>query len=242
MEIPAPRLPRRVVVADDHTFYRDGLVGLLEDSGIDVVADVATGEAALVAVADTDPDVVVMDMNMPGIGGIEATRLLRVQSPRSQVVLLTVSQEEEHVLSGILAGARGFVLKDGAIEDVVRAIEDAARGRTRLSARVSARLLDHVRGSDARRGLVFTDREVEVLARLAEGGTTDEVAARARPDGSGRAPHGRGRRRASCRSRTAARSRSARCATGSSDGCAAPGRHREGRRRRPRACAWSCHS
>ena len=167
----------RVVVADDHTFYRDGLVGLLEDSGIDVVAEVATGEAALVAVADLQPDVVVMDMNMPGLGGIETTRQLVQRSPHCQVVMLTVSQEEEHVLSGLLAGARGFVLKDGPISDLVTAISDAAEGRTYLSERASARLVEHVQHARDRRRSRLSSGEMDLLVRLARRESLEQIGA-----------------------------------------------------------------
>ncbi|WP_165821284.1 response regulator transcription factor [Nocardioides gansuensis] len=160
----------RVVVVDDHTFYRDGLVGLLEESGLDVVADVATGEAVLGVVGETKPDVVVMDLSMPGLGGIEATRALGVRYPSTPVVMLTVSQESDDVLGGLLAGARGFVLKDGPVEDVVTAIAEAAAGGAYLSSRVSLRLLEYVRRTRGRAGGArFTDQEIEVLTRLSEG-------------------------------------------------------------------------
>jgi DNA-binding NarL/FixJ family response regulator len=174
-ESPAGAL--RVVVVDDHTFYRDGLVGLLEESGLVVVADVATGEAVLGAVGETQPDAVVMDLSMPGLGGIEATRLLREHHPSTPVVMLTVSQEEEDVLAGLLAGARGFVLKDGPVEDVVKAIREAAAGRAFLSARVSRRLLEHVQRTHGRTGGArFTDQEIEVLSRLSEGEVPETIA------------------------------------------------------------------
>lgn len=167
----------RVVVADDHTFYRDGLVGMLEDAGIDVVADVATGEAALVAVADAAPDAVVMDMNMPGLGGIETTRLLVDQCPGCRVVMLTVSQEEEHVLSGLLAGARGFVLKDGPVTDLVSAISVAADGRTYLSDRVSARLVERVQRARDRGRTRFSSHEMDLLVGLSRGESLAQVSA-----------------------------------------------------------------
>jgi len=167
----------RVVVVDDHTFYRDGLIGLLEESGLVVVADVATGEAVLGAVGETQPDAVVMDLSMPGLGGIEATRLLSERHPSTPVVMLTVSQEEEDVLAGLLAGARGFVLKDGPVEDVVKAVREAAAGRAFLSARVSRRLLEHVQRTHGRTGGArFTDREIEVLSRLSEGEVPETIA------------------------------------------------------------------
>ncbi|MFC7359483.1 response regulator transcription factor [Nocardioides astragali] len=167
----------RVVVVDDHTFYRDGLVGLLEESGLVVVADVATGEAVLGAVAETQPDAVVMDLSMPGMGGVEATRLLSEHHPSTPVVMLTVSQEEDDVLAGLLAGARGFVLKDGPVEDVVKAIREAAAGRAFLSARVSRRLLEHVQRTHRRHGgSRFTEQEIDVLSRLSEGESPETIA------------------------------------------------------------------
>lgn len=133
-----------MVVVDDHTFYRDGLVGPLRDNGIDVVADVPNGEAALKVVPKLSPDVVVMDLSMPGLGGIETTRRLMAQAPECRVLVLTVSQqEEEDILNAVLAGASGFVLKNGPIEDMVEGIDSVAAGQPYLSERVAAELLQH---------------------------------------------------------------------------------------------------
>ena len=168
----------RVVVADDHTYYRDGLVGLLEECGIDVVDDVPNGEAALVSVQEHGPDVVVMDVSMPGLGGVEAARRITEAWPHCKVLMLSVSQEDEDVLSALLAGACGFVLKDGPVEDVVAGIEAAAAGGAVLSGRIAQRLLRHVTDRSRRRpgGGGLSPRDLEVLALLAELAEVEKVA------------------------------------------------------------------
>ncbi|WP_322938424.1 response regulator transcription factor [Nocardioides bizhenqiangii] len=163
--------PIRVVLVDDHTYYRDGLVGLLTDCGVDVVDDVSSGEASLVSVPKLLPDVVVMDLSMPGLGGVEATRLLLERDPDTRVVMLTVSQDEEDILRAVLAGARGFVLKDGPVDDLVRAVSDAAAGLAYFSPRIAPRLLRHVDapGRKPTGPNRLTAREADVIARIADG-------------------------------------------------------------------------
>ena len=169
----------RVVVVDDHTYYRDGLVGLLEDCGVDVVADVSSGEAALEAVPEHRPDVVVMDLSMPGLGGVEATRALLERDPDTRVVMLTVSQEEEDILHALMAGARGFVLKDGPIDDVVHAVTNAAAGLAFFSPKVAPRLLRHVNATGRRPTGPnrLTEREADVIVRIADGQSPAPIAA-----------------------------------------------------------------
>src|SRR5918999_5098391 len=120
------RASLRVVIADDHPFYRDGLVRLLRHSGIEVVAEVPNGEAAIRVVHETDPDVVVMDLNMPGVSGLEATRRLAEEAPETRVLVLSVSAEQGDLTEAILAGASGYVLKDGPVEEIVAGIRAAA--------------------------------------------------------------------------------------------------------------------
>jgi DNA-binding NarL/FixJ family response regulator len=167
----------RVVVVDDHTFFRDGLVGLLRDCGLDVVGDVANGRAALEVVHELQPDVVVMDLSMPGMGGVETTRRMVEQVPGTKVLMLTVSQDENDVLDAILAGASGFVLKDGPIEDVVTGVERAAAGLPFFSDRIAPQLLRHVRRAQegGSRANLLTAREMEILTRLADGEALEAV-------------------------------------------------------------------
>jgi DNA-binding NarL/FixJ family response regulator len=137
--------PSRVVIADDHAFYRKGLVSMLEDSGVEVVADVPNGEAAVRAVAERQPDVVLMDLNMPGLSGAEATARVVEQCPGIPVVILSVSSEEADVAEAIIAGASGYVLKESPVEEVVVAIREAIAGETVLSARLALVLLPHLK-------------------------------------------------------------------------------------------------
>jgi DNA-binding NarL/FixJ family response regulator len=118
----------RVVIADDHHAYRHGLAVLLRENGIDVVAEVPDGGAAIRAVEEVAPDVVVMDLSMPGVSGLEATRRLAARSPATRVVVLSVSALALDVTDAVQAGADGYVLKDRPVEEVVAAIRAAAAG------------------------------------------------------------------------------------------------------------------
>jgi DNA-binding NarL/FixJ family response regulator len=172
--------PLRVVIADDHPYYRKGLARLLEASGIEVLDDVPNGDAAIDAVAESAPDVVVMDLNMPGLSGLEATRRLTEESPATRVLVLSVSADESDVTEAILAGASGYVLKDGPVEDVVAGIRAAAAGQSLISPRIAAvllqRLRDHTISSSDPAGTQLSNRELELLQLLAEGRPGDEVA------------------------------------------------------------------
>jgi DNA-binding NarL/FixJ family response regulator len=178
-ETQVPTAGLRVVVVDDHTFYREGLVGLLRESGVDVVAEFPRGETALDAVDDLRPDVVIVDVSMPGLGGIETARRLTSGERPTQVLMLSVSQQEEDILEALLAGASGFVLKDGPVQDVVTGIERAAARQPFFSERVAPRLLQHVQRTRDHVSPLnqLTPREADVLTRLAEGQTPAAVAA-----------------------------------------------------------------
>jgi DNA-binding NarL/FixJ family response regulator len=170
----------RVVIADDHAFYRDGLARLLRESGIDVVAEVPNGESAVQAVLELAPDVVVMDLNMPGMSGQEATRRLSQLAPASRVLILSVSAQEADVTEAVLAGASGYVLKDGAIEEVLAGIRAAAAGQSLISPRIATLLMRRVReaaGADSDlSGVELSSRELEVLGLMAQGKANHEIA------------------------------------------------------------------
>lgn len=172
--------PLRVIVVDDHSFYRAGLTRLLRASGVDVVAEAPNGDQALLEVAAHAPDVVVMDLNMPGISGIEATRRLVETSPSTKILVLTVSADEADVTGAILAGASGYVLKDGPVEEVVAGIRAVTAGHSLISPRVASFMLDHLRESTAEvqelAGTRLSRRELEVLGLLAEGRANQEIA------------------------------------------------------------------
>ena len=134
--IAAVSKPLRVVIADDHPAYRAALARVLRENGIEVVAEASNGEAAISAVEDTAPDVVVMDLNMPGVSGLEATRRLAGEAPSTRVLVLSVSAQPGDVGGVIEAGADGYVLKDGPFEEVVVGIRAAAAGHALISPRV----------------------------------------------------------------------------------------------------------
>ena len=174
--------PVRVALVDDHALFRSGLRDLLTEHGCAIVAEAQSGEDALALIAATAPDVVVMDVNMPGIGGIEATRQINAASPACRVLMLTVSPDDADVNEAILAGACGYVLKDASADEIASAVDAAARGESLLSAPIAGRLLDRIRSDQTFVGLPpnarpqLTDREVEVLRLVAQGKDNGQIA------------------------------------------------------------------
>jgi DNA-binding NarL/FixJ family response regulator len=171
----------RVVLVDDHPVYRAGLARLLRESGVDVVAEVPNGEAALLVVEETAPDVVVMDLNMPGMTGLEATRQLVAQSPATRVLVVSVSAQEADVTDAILAGASGYILKESPVEEVVAGIRAAATGQSLISPRIATMLLQRIRDAAGSLDIdlapaQLSARELEVLGLMAEGKSNHEIA------------------------------------------------------------------
>ena len=162
----------RVLVVDDHAFYRSGLRSMLASEGL-AVTEAANGAAALEAVRRDAPDVVLMDVHMPDMSGIEATRRLGGAAPAVPVVMLTVSADERDVVAAVRAGARGYVLKDAAVEEIVASVRAAAAGEAVISPRVTSALLAGVREAgapdDAPAAVVLSDRERDVLRLIAAG-------------------------------------------------------------------------
>jgi DNA-binding NarL/FixJ family response regulator len=163
----------RVVIADDHPRYRAGLGRELRANGIDVVAETPNAAAAIRAVADSAPDVVIMDLNMPGLPGVEAIRLLGERAPAVRVVVLTVSVDEPDVTDAVLAGAASYVLKDDLPEDIVAAVRAAAAGESLISPRVASVLLARARAQAA--CARFGRHELGVLELLADGRPGQEI-------------------------------------------------------------------
>jgi len=177
----------RVLVVDDQRVVRDGLamlLGLL--SGIEVVGTVEDGEQALDAVARLGPDVVLMDLRMPRMDGIEATRRLRAESPAVAVLALTTYADDESVLGALRAGARGYLTKDAGADEIARAIAAVASGQMVLDPAAQVRVLESLgsqpSGAETRatRSLPddLTQREAEVLSLIADGLSNAEIAAR----------------------------------------------------------------
>jgi len=170
----------RILLVDDHAIVRLGLMTLLNDQpDMEVVAEASTAAEAVRAVEKFQPDVVLMDVRLPGEGGIEATRQITVRFPKSRVVMLTSFADDDLVMRAISAGAMGYVLKQVGNEELLRAIQAAARGEALLDPSTTARLLSRVREldrkteEDAFREL--SDREMYVLVHLARGKTNAEI-------------------------------------------------------------------
>jgi NarL family two-component system response regulator LiaR len=160
----------RVLIADDHAVVRQGLRTFLElQEDVEVVADVADGEAALAAAAQHDPDVVLMDLVMPGMGGVEAIQQLREAQPAARVLVLTSFLDDEKLFPAVRAGAAGYLLKDVEPEELVRAIRTVADGEALLHPAVAARLMEEVSETprpSAEEALTARERDVlELIAR-----------------------------------------------------------------------------
>jgi NarL family two-component system response regulator LiaR len=171
-----------VLIVDDHAVVRGGVRGYLETQpDISVVGEAACGEEAVRLAADQVPDVVLMDLVMPGMDGVEATRRVRRASPRSQVVVLTSYHDDVHIFPAIKAGALSYLLKDVGPEDLAEAIRAAARGEAVLHPHVATRVMQELRGTRQQVPNPFTeltDRELEVLRLVAEGLSNAQIAER----------------------------------------------------------------
>jgi DNA-binding NarL/FixJ family response regulator len=171
----------RVIVADDHPTFRRGLGALLASlDDFELVGEAADGEAAIALAAAVRPDVVVMDLNMPVVDGIEATRRIVAADPAVAVLVLTMLDEDESVFAAMRAGARGYVVKGADTDDIVRSLESVARGDAVFGPAVASRVLSYLtRPLAARDPVLFpdlSDREREVLELLARGFSNSQIA------------------------------------------------------------------
>jgi len=172
----------RVLLVDDHDLFRTGLRNLLEANGLAVAGEASTGVEAVQSVAELAPDVVVMDLNMPGMTGVEATRQIASAAPLTRVVVLTISDQEEDVLDAIVAGACGYLLKDASIQELIRGIQAAAIGESLISPHIASKVLQRLRATTADSSGAATiraelsDREIEVLKLIANGKDNAEIA------------------------------------------------------------------
>jgi len=174
--------PITVLVVDDHALVRSGIRGYLETQpDLQVIGEAASGAEAVRIAADLVPDVVLMDLLMPEMDGVEATRRLCQVSPHSQVVVLTSYHDDEHVFPAIKAGARSYLLKDIGPAELADAVRAAARGEAVIHPRVAARLMQelrHGRSEGANPFAELSEREQEVLRLIAEGLSNADIAAR----------------------------------------------------------------
>ncbi len=173
----------RVLLVDDHDLFRTGLRTLLEEQGVQVVAEAASGEEALRLVREATPDVVVMDLNMPGMSGVEATRQISTIAPLTRVLVLTISDQDSDVIDAILAGACGYLLKDSSIQDLMRGIDAAAVGESLISPHIASKVLQRLRASSTQPEIEaairaeLSEREIEVLKLIANGKDNAQIAA-----------------------------------------------------------------
>ena len=172
----------RVLVVDDHDLFRTGLRNLLEEEGVNVVGEAENGETAIRLASDLTPDVVIMDLNMPGAGGVETTRRLSNLAPLSRVVVLTISADDDDVMNAVMAGACGYLLKDSSIQELIAGIRAASEGESLISPQIAAKVLQRLRAQskDADAAEVIraelSDRELEVLKLIANGKDNAQIA------------------------------------------------------------------
>ncbi len=166
----------RVLLADDHQIVRQGLHGLLEKAGHEVVGEAADGREALRLAQTLRPDIAVLDLSMPLLNGLEAAREIERLAPGTKTILLTMYPDKAYVLQAMRAGVKGYVLKTQAAEDLIRAIRETSRGEVYLSPGVAASVVDAYLGKDNLTEDPLSSRERQVLQLVAEGKTTKEVA------------------------------------------------------------------
>ena len=169
----------KVMIVDDHHLVREGLKAVLDQGNdIKVVGEAATAEDALQTVEKSDPDVILMDISMPGMGGIKATKLIRDRYPDVKVVILTMLDQEGYVYEAVKAGATGYMLKSTSSDELLRAIKTVYDGKALLHPEATAQLLKEFAKLAVNRGQDYglSNREMDVLQLLSEGTTNKEIA------------------------------------------------------------------
>jgi len=168
--------PTSILIAEDHQIVRQGIVALLEREGFKVAGAVNNGQEAVRLAEKCHPDVAVLDVAMPGLNGIDATREIKRISPQTKSILLTMHADRHYILEGLRAGAKGFVMKTHAAEELVRAIREAARGGSYLSPDISDAVVVAYQNSTDISQDPLSNREQQVLQLIAQGKSTKEVA------------------------------------------------------------------
>mgnify|MGYP001819926860 FL=1 len=172
---------KRLLVVDDVPLFRAGLASALRDAGFEIVAEAGSAEAAVTAAEEHQPDMVLLDILMPGVSGLEVVEKIGAVAPAASVVLLTASESEEDLLVGVKAGARGYVTKDAPFEDLVGALKAVEDGGAAVSPNMAGKLLDVTRQLLRHQELlqsrkpVLTGREIEVLSLVAQGQTSRQI-------------------------------------------------------------------
>jgi DNA-binding NarL/FixJ family response regulator len=171
----------RVLVADDHSLFRDGIASLLEAAGFDVVGQAGDGQAAVEAAHKLCPDLVLLDVTMPHMGGLEALRLIKAELPDVQVVMLTISEEDADLLEAVESGALGYLTKDLSAEQFFEMLDGLQRGEAAMTRQTTARLMRGLSGLSQRQSEPannLTQREIELLHWMADGVPNKGIAQR----------------------------------------------------------------
>jgi DNA-binding NarL/FixJ family response regulator len=180
--------PIRIVIADDHRVYREGIRAMLApEAALAIVGEAGSGEQALERVTLLQPDVVLMDLKMPGLNGIEATRRILTNNPQIRILIITMFDDDDSVFAAMCAGARGYLLKDADQEEIVRAIHAVHRGEVIFGPAVASRVIGYFNGFAGQKAArpevsgalaELTDREHQILGLIAQGLTNGMIAAR----------------------------------------------------------------
>lgn len=174
--------PLRVLIADDHPLFRHGVHALLNaNAGFQVVGEATTGEEVIGLAEELQPDVIVMDIHMPGANGIEATRRIVRTSPNIRILIVTMFEDDASVFTAMRAGARGYMLKDSEKQDILFAIHAVGRGEAIFSPAIATRMIDYFAGlrtpASSQEFPELTAREREILELIAQGKSNNEIAA-----------------------------------------------------------------
>jgi DNA-binding NarL/FixJ family response regulator len=165
-----------VIIADDHSMFRQGVRALLETEGFKVVGEATNGQEAIRLGSTQEPQVAILDYSMPVLNGIDAATAMQKQSPNTQLILLTMYEEEAYALAALRCGVRGIVLKNQAATDLINAIRDVVRGSIYLSPSISDSVLSALLSRHDPESELLTVREKQVVQLIAEGNTSKEVA------------------------------------------------------------------
>ena len=172
----------RVLLVDDHDLFRSGLVNLLSEHGLHVVGEAENGDVALRLVRELAPDVVIMDLNMPGPSGVDVIRQMTSIAPLTRVVVLTISADDSDVINAVMGGACGYLLKDSSVDQLIAGIHSAAAGESLISPQIAAKMLQILRAQrssvDAAETIraELSEREIEVLKLIASGNDNAAIA------------------------------------------------------------------
>ena len=182
VHVEKPLEELRVLLVDDHDLFRSGLVNLLSEHGLHVVGEAENGDVALRLVRELAPDVVIMDLNMPGPSGVDVIRQMTSIAPLTRVVVLTISADDSDVINAVMGGACGYLLKDSSVDQLIAGIHSAAAGESLISPQIAAKMLQMLRAQrssvDAAETIraELSEREIEVLKLIASGNDNAEIA------------------------------------------------------------------